>query len=111
MQRVVFIVVLACAGQWAVAQDFDCNTDAGQDGFLENGARTDPNCYNPVLGLKRDDSIPNFAEIAVVSETFFTYTVIQDVIHFITGMPRQLRRDNGGFLAEYGRVPQQHDRA
>ena len=71
MQRFVFIVVLACAGQWAVAQDFDCNTDAGQDGFLENGARTDPNCYNPVLGLKRDDSIPSFAEIAVVSETFF----------------------------------------
>ena len=71
MQRFVFVVVLACAGQWAVAQDFDCNTDAGQVGFLENGARTDPNCYNPVLGLIRGESSPSLAEIAVVSDTFF----------------------------------------
>ena len=113
MQRFVFVVVLACAGQCAVAQTFDCNTDAGQVGFLENGARTNPNCYNPVLGLIRGDSFPSLAEIQVVSETFFTYAVIQGVFvfHCITGMPRQLRRDNGGFLAEYRTVPQQHGRA
>ena len=71
MERFVFVVVLACAGQWAVAQNFDCNSDAGQVGFLENGARTDPNCYNPVLGRIRGDSSPSLAEIQVVSETFF----------------------------------------
>ena len=64
-------VVLACAGQCAVAQTFDCNSDAGKIGFLENGARTDPNCYNPVLRLLRDESLPSLAEIAVVSDKFF----------------------------------------
>ena len=49
MQRPLLVVVLLCVAQTTLGQDFDCRTDAGQLAFLQNGARTDPDCYNLII--------------------------------------------------------------
>lgn len=69
MQRLVSLVVILCVAQRTLGQGFDCSTEAGQIAFLENGALTDPNCYNPILSLVVSDRIPTTAETEIVSET------------------------------------------
>ena len=69
MQRLVSLVVILCVAQRTLGQGFDCSTEAGQIAFLQNGALTDPNCYNPILNLVVADRQLTTAETEVVSET------------------------------------------
>ena len=64
---VVYLVVLLCATQATLGQQFDCSTEAGQILFLQNGARSDPDCYNPILNLVNSRQIPSAGEIEDVS--------------------------------------------
>jgi hypothetical protein len=50
-RRIASIAVLLCAVQATLCQTFDCATRSGQLAFLQNGAESDPACYNPVIDL------------------------------------------------------------
>ena len=51
MARLTAIVMMLCAAQSTLCQEFDCSTDSGQLAFLLNGAQSDPACYNPIINL------------------------------------------------------------
>ena len=67
-QLIVPLVVLLCAAQTALSQEFDCSTTSGQLGFLQKGAESDPECYNPVINLITSDTEPTPTQIEGVSE-------------------------------------------
>jgi hypothetical protein len=74
MQRVVFVVVLLCVGQWALGQDFDCSTSAGQAAYLKK--ETAPECYNPLLDL-RNGTQPTAAQVEFVCESGCVRQVVE----------------------------------
>ena len=46
----------------------DCSTTSGQLGFLQKGAESNPECYNPVINLITSDTAPTPTQIEGVSE-------------------------------------------
>ena len=68
---VVSLVVLLCAAQATPGEKIDCSTEAGQMAFLQNGARSDPDCYNPIIRLVASQgevlNLPTPDQLKVVS--------------------------------------------
>ena len=60
------LIVLLCAAQTVLSQEFDCLTLSGQLGFLQNGAQSDPGCYDPVITLVTTGRAPSPAQIEEV---------------------------------------------
>ena len=62
------LVVLLCAAQTSLSQEFDCSTTSGHLGFLQKGAESNPGCYNPVINLITSDTAPTPTQIEGVNE-------------------------------------------
>ena len=48
------------------AEEYDCLTLSSQLGFLQNGAQSDPGCYDPVITLVTTGRAPSPAQIEEV---------------------------------------------
>ena len=68
MHRLVdSLIVLLCAAEMTLSQEWDCSTDAGQMAFLLAGAMNAPECYTPIIALITLGHLPTTSQIEVVS--------------------------------------------
>ena len=111
MERLIFIVLLLCVAQATLVQAFNCNTDAGKLGFLRNGSRSDPHCFNPVIDEIFLGVPPGASDLNFVSTKYSIAKNNALVLLYCIGVPTKVCRNGCGFLSVHDTMQRKRDQS